>query len=225
MHVLRVAAVLCLLISAGCADMGVVTSPTALPSPTTSIQPDGGTGDPEPRWPTEIHDLRADLIMPGPSEQYPAEVIASGFMSYDSYHARLTGRANVTGPNTQSYEFYPEEQHHFFGFYGNGMHAQWRMFVGGPCGNVLELNLLGQVWWMYSGDWPIDQNERAARLTKRQADCPEETPGGGVKEPGTGTTTYTCYTYTVDHYWYYPDTGTYEYRYSTEETWCEPSQS
>lgn len=46
-------------------------------------------------------------------------------------------------------------------------------------------------------------------------DC---TGGGG---PGPGTTTLTCYTMTVDHYWYYPDTNTYEYRYSESSTWCE----
>lgn len=45
--------------------------------------------------------------------------------------------------------------------------------------------------------------------------------GGG---PGGETQTYTCYTVTTDYYWYYPDTGEYEYRYSEETTWCESTQ-
>jgi hypothetical protein len=47
------------------------------------------------------------------------------------------------------------------------------------------------------------------------------TGGGGG---GGGTTPITCYTVTVDHYWYYPDTDSYEYRYSETSTWCESSE-
>ena len=32
----------------------------------------------------------------------------------------------------------------------------------------------------------------------------------------------TCYTETVDHYWYYPDTGAIVYRYTSQYQWCEP---
>jgi uncharacterized membrane protein YgcG len=41
--------------------------------------------------------------------------------------------------------------------------------------------------------------------------------GGGTQEGGTAH----CWTLTVDHYWYYPDTGRVEYRYSESYTWCE----
>ena len=44
---------------------------------------------------------------------------------------------------------------------------------------------------------------------------------GGGPAPGGETTRYTCYTTVTDYYWYYPDTGTYEYRYSEETTWCD----
>lgn len=214
-----------LLTGTGCTDRGLVTTPrTSQPRHTTSITPDGEMGDSEPRWPTGIHALTGDVILPAPGQEYPAEIIASGFMRYDSYHGRITGRANVTGPNSQAYDFYPQEQNTYERFHDVGMHAQWRMMIGGSCGNVVELNLLGEVWWMYAGGWVIDKNERTTRITERQAACPQEVPGGGVKEPVTGTN-LTCYTYSVDHYWYYPDTGTYEYRYTTEETWCEPAQS
>lgn len=45
--------------------------------------------------------------------------------------------------------------------------------------------------------------------------------GGPGEDPGGGYATYRCYTVTVHHYWYYPDTNRYEYRYSEESTWCE----
>jgi hypothetical protein len=45
-------------------------------------------------------------------------------------------------------------------------------------------------------------------------ECTGSGPGG---EPAR----QTCYTVVTDYYWYYPDTGTYEYRYSEETTWCE----
>jgi hypothetical protein len=48
--------------------------------------------------------------------------------------------------------------------------------------------------------------------------CSGSGPGS---EPGDGGTTYRCYTVTIHHYWYYPETNTYEYRYSEESTWCE----
>jgi hypothetical protein len=211
-----------LFVSSGCIDVGVVTRPSGSPL-TTSIAPapESEGGDPEPQWPTAIHRLDGDILMPWADEQYPAQAIVSGFMRYDSYHARISARANITGRNPQMYEFYPEERHQFWGFFDNAMNAQWEMYVGGPCGNVVELNLRGEVWWMYQGGWNIDSQDRTQPVSRRQPECPEPTPGGGEggKEGGGGT--YRCYTYTVDHYWYYPDTGRYEYRGTTEQSWCE----
>lgn len=44
--------------------------------------------------------------------------------------------------------------------------------------------------------------------------------GGG----GDGGSVWTCYTVTIEHYWYYPDTGQIEYRYTEEQTYCEQSE-
>ena len=51
--------------------------------------------------------------------------------------------------------------------------------------------------------------------------CSGDSGGGGPG--GEIPPTYRCYTFTVDHYWYYPETGRVEYRYTTETTWCEQS--
>jgi len=45
--------------------------------------------------------------------------------------------------------------------------------------------------------------------------------GGGGGGGGGGDDMPECYTVVTDHYWYYPDTGEIEYRYSTYETVCE----
>jgi hypothetical protein len=41
--------------------------------------------------------------------------------------------------------------------------------------------------------------------------------GGG----GAGGGLWRCYTVTIDHYWYYPDTGDVEYRYTEKYQYCE----
>jgi hypothetical protein len=43
----------------------------------------------------------------------------------------------------------------------------------------------------------------------------------GSSRNGESTGFYRCYYYTIDHYWYYPDTGEIEYRYTEEYSWCE----
>lgn len=52
------------------------------------------------------------------------------------------------------------------------------------------------------------------------ANC-QGSEGDGPGGPGDGGGTLRCYTVQIDHYWYYPDTGATEYRYSEFYTWCE----
>jgi hypothetical protein len=69
-----------------------------------------------------------------------------------------------------------------------------------------------------TGEGPPTGGENVTSISA-QGDVAASCTGGGG--PGQGTTTVTCYTMIVDHYWYYPDTDTYEYRYSETSTWCE----
>jgi hypothetical protein len=46
--------------------------------------------------------------------------------------------------------------------------------------------------------------------------------GGGGGDEGS---VWTCYTVTIEHYWYHPDTGQIEYRYTEEQTYCEQSSA
>jgi len=45
--------------------------------------------------------------------------------------------------------------------------------------------------------------------------------GGGGGGGGDGGSTWRCYTVTIDHYLYYPDTGEVEYQYTEEYSYCE----
>lgn len=49
----------------------------------------------------------------------------------------------------------------------------------------------------------------------------EDSDADGPGGPGDGGSTLKCYTLQVDHYWYHPDTGEVEYRYSELYSWCE----
>jgi hypothetical protein len=51
--------------------------------------------------------------------------------------------------------------------------------------------------------------------------CSGDGDGGG----GGGGSVTRCYTVSIEHYWYYPDTGQIEYRYTEEQTYCEQSST
>jgi hypothetical protein len=61
----------------------------------------------------------------------------------------------------------------------------------------------------------------ASYTTSSASECDDSGPGGGPGGGGEDGGTMTCYTLTRDHYWYYPDTGEIEYRYTETYTWCE----
>jgi hypothetical protein len=64
-----------------------------------------------------------------------------------------------------------------------------------------------------TGNPPSEGGEIATML----ASCGNDEGGAGEQPGGT----VRCWTLQIDHYWYYPDTGQVEYRYSETYTWCE----
>ncbi len=115
--------------------------------------------------------------------------------------------------------------------------------VNGSCGHVANLSgvhhAYSRFFLEYKGLTQLQTTATGSDVEAQPACCPKspvEAPysidaetypvaavcndGGGG---GGGTTTIRCYTMTIDHYWYYPGTGTYEYRYSEDTTWCEES--
>lgn len=116
---------------------------------------------------------------------------------------------------------------------------------GGSCGHFAQLisqhHAISTVWLTFRGFGEL-RVSRPGDADRRQPDCtcsgggsgpgdqpvlstsadltPSTTCTGGGGDDGSGTT-YRCYTVRLDHYWYYPDTDTYEYRYSEEYSYCE----
>lgn len=58
-------------------------------------------------------------------------------------------------------------------------------------------------------------DDQLAIQTKGPIECTEPNPGGGG-----GDNSPECFTIITDHYWYYPDTGKLEYRYTTYDSYC-----
>jgi hypothetical protein len=86
---------------------------------------------------------------------------------------------------------------------------------------------LGRLVELCEGEW--DDRERieiqghddgvTAPTSALSTTCGGDEGGGGGG--GGGGSMWRCYTVIIDHYWYYPDTGRIEYRYTEEHTYCE----
>jgi hypothetical protein len=78
---------------------------------------------------------------------------------------------------------------------------------------------LGRLVELCEGDW--DDDDREEIYMQDGGSTLSTTCGGDGGGGGGGGSMWRCYTVTIDHYWYYPDTGRIEYRYTEEYTWCE----
>lgn len=89
------------------------------------------------------------------------------------------------------------------------------------CTGIIRGTAYGKVWDESLVQGKITVWGEQARTTSAKHEC---------RRPTTTTTSTpsegdddgkTCYTIETDHYWYYPDTGELEYRYTEAYTWCE----
>lgn len=89
----------------------------------------------------------------------------------------------------------------------------------GACGGTIGAVGYGKVW----NETPLGALKWGTKSDTRQnqAFCPTPPPPSGGGGGGGGGGSQTCYTLQIDHYWYYPDTGQIEYRYSSFYQWCE----
>jgi hypothetical protein len=81
---------------------------------------------------------------------------------------------------------------------------------------------LGRLVVLCEGDWEEEIEIQAyttpspTTLSMCGGDGDDDGGGGGG-----GGSVWRCYTVTTDHYWYYPDTGDFEYRYTETSRYCE----
>jgi len=124
------------------------------------------------------------------------------------------------------------------------MVADAGMGVSGACGHMIDgasRHTAWQEFWTPGGSLLTWAREGATsiatasqegagpatnRLPRTGMSSPsfdESVPGcqEGVPGSGGGSGSYHCTTTYVDHYWYYPETGQVEYRYTTSSTNCE----
>ena len=74
-------------------------------------------------------------------------------------------------------------------------------------------------WEEIEIEMQADDDGVTAQNSTVSAICGDAGGGGPGTDPGGST--WRCYTVTIDHYWYYPDTGRIEYRYTEEYSYCE----
>lgn len=204
---------------AACTDTG--TLPRPAPSPVGHGDYSAGTPDPEPQWPVKIHSTSGFIQLPSNWEPYPATIALNGYMNYDAYHASIGAKLTVSGRNTSYQDFFPKERHTNT-FFDNHFNAYWEGLLGGPCGNLLQLSLDYYAWWVGPGGWKLQERKKDGIVYAEQPAC-RTSSGGGGDGAGGGGGMITCFTETVHHYWYYPDTGAIEYRYTSQYQWCEPN--
>jgi hypothetical protein len=200
-----------------CTDAGTLPKPHPSSSgpQMTDLYPgtDFDEGDPgEPR-PVKIHETWGSISLPSEGSFFSSEAIYTGTMRYDAYHARVSALATTTGPNPFHETFFPKENH-TSSFLNNGFLAQWKGHINGHCGNTVTLDLNFSAWWVFTGGWVINEQSKSSRHTVSQSACSSGGGGGGGGMEGGGI--LRCTTQLLDHYWYYPDTNTYEYRYTEE---------
>lgn len=192
-------------------------------------------------WSPKIHSVSPVVYWEG------STATGSSRMSYFGNRAEEKFTLTITGPSTVSRT--AESASNGGVFPDNYVHTTNGFPLtapGGSCGHLADLAsqhfAITTIWITYRGFGSTSASAPGGD-SKRQPDCSCGEGGGGDPDdpnvesvsagssamasctggggPGEGTTSYTCYTVTTDYYWYYPDTGTYEYRYSEESTYCE----
>lgn len=219
----------CVLVLALCmAATGCDGSATAPPQATAAPQGSapslevGDQADPPSEWPVRINSVNVTPMLPKTTGD--ATIIAE--MNYNGYHASIEGSAAVRGKDNFTRDFPVVQKHANSGFRGQAFLQMYTLAILSPCGNSLEAQFKFRAWLLgptgLGTIGTLESDERVRDATDYQPACapPESTGTGKAKPIGGGNY---CYTVRTDHYWYYPDTGTVEYRYSTYKEYCESS--
>lgn len=86
------------------------------------------------------------------------------------------------------------------------------------CGGALRADAWGSVWnelpLLGFPRWGVKTATRTAH-----GECPR--PATATVSTSLASNDEICYTIITEHYWYYPATGTFEYRFTKYETYCE----
>lgn len=166
----------------------------------------------EYQLPTFLHAIEPDA---GYQDSYGW---AQGIVRYTGTNGliRVTVNTNVGSQSSekQDYQLLPAQAsiQHEVNIHMGACGGNIRGDVYGAVWN--ELPLLGFPQWGKKSD---QRSKTASCATPLTSSTRTSTGGGGSGSGGD----ITCYQLEIDHYWYYPDTGEFEYRYTETFTWCE----
>ena len=233
----------------GCADLGV-TSPAISTSPTPSYAEECHPSYPcYDRMDDVPAELAPKIYSVSPLVYWDGNTaIASSVMRYFGNRAEESFSLSITGPSSASRTaessstaaIIPWDAEHTTPGFGLATPN------GKTCGHHAQLtsqhHAISTIWLTFRGFGELRVSQPGGN-SRSQPECP--CSGDGSAGPGDepilsvtpnftpsatctdggggdgGGTTYRCYTVRLDHYWYYPDTDTYEYRYSEEYSYCE----
>lgn len=237
------------LVMLGCADAAVTGArPRLAPDqPVYSAECDPSVpcfASPEEvpeEWSPKIYSVSPVVYWEG------STAVGSSRMNYYGNRAEEKFTLTISGASSASRTAESASNGGFFpGNYWHTTNGFTLAAPGGSCGHLADLGsqhfAITTIWITWRGFGSTTASAPAGD-NRRQPDC-SCTGGGGDPDgvvvqsvstdsdastssdctgggPGGETTSYTCYTVTTDYYWYYPDTDTYEYRYSEETSWCE----
>lgn len=234
----------------GCADATGIQTRLSPTSPVYSAGCDpsvpcyGSTGDiPNEAFP-RIHSVHPVVYWEGD------RAVASSAMYYYGNRAEETGQLVISGRSNAERDVSATSEHFWISNYLHQTPGAPLTAPAGACGHLANLSMAHKAVSKFFIEWQgftSTDVQVSGGHSARQPDCTcgsgddgspdddqhvtsisadagpaastSDCSGGGG--PGGGVTRSTCYTMTVDHYWYFPDTNTYEYRFSEEMTWCE----
>lgn len=184
----------------------------------------------------------------------PAVANSSSAMSFWGNCFRIELHITISGPTAVTRELEPTADCPSFLLTNHDVSTRgMELVVNGSCGHVANLSgrhhAYSRLFLEYRGLTQLEASASASRGAPQPDCCPAGAPKGGETSysvssdllpvssqaatctgdtgggGGSSGPTMRCYTLTVDHYWYYPDTDTYEYRYSESTSWCEESST
>jgi|GEM_PF-2744709 len=234
----------------GCADLGV-TSASLSPIPQRPLHAEecnpsvpcvATRADIPAEWAPKIYSVHPVVYWSGDRAVGSSTMSYYGNRAEETFELKISGLSEASrtaGATSNGSSIFPTNNTHTTP--GFPLTAP-----KGSCGHLADLSsrhfATTTIWVSWEG---FDGNtvSRSGGHSSRQPEC---SCGGGGSGPGddppilsvgptftpsanctgggggdTGGTTYRCYMVRLDYYWYYPDTDTYEYRYSEEYSYCE----
>lgn len=201
-----------LFVVAGCADLTTLPRPAQAPHTMVREVVRGEPTGADPEWPVRIKDATFTLSFT-PDERFKAD----SWMSYDGNYATVTYKIDLDG-HTMNLPFYGVETLHFF---DQVYTEHFDMGVPGLCGNVANGTATFKAALItFYGLPALKSVTRSETGEAAQPACHTDYTYASNGGSGGRTSYQICTTTQVDYYWYYPDTNTYEYRYSDSSTEC-----